>query len=92
MNIQELSRLSDDELHRMNRDIVYLLRNRSTMKQMAAATKLSLGAHVKFKDRQGRTVTIAIDRINQKSVTGHEVGGANAGRPWRVAPTLLQPA
>lgn len=51
-----------------------------------------IGDLVEFdtRDRRG-VVRIRIDRINDKSVSGKQIGGLRPGVNWRVAPTFLRP-
>lgn len=41
-------------------------------------------------DKAGETVTIRVDRVNHKSLSGVQQGGARHGLKWRVAPQLCR--
>jgi hypothetical protein len=90
MNHQDLKKLSYEELVDLNKAVVVETRLRQVQRQQNAARAFSVGDKAKFMDKTGRIVTIVIERINLKTVSGREVSSPT--RKWNVSPTLLETA
>lgn len=86
-----LNAASESELRELNAYLVSIMRDRSTVKQMAAGRAFQPGDRATFfSNRRARNVVIVIERINQKSVSGHEVGDSMYnGTKWKVTPSML---
>lgn len=94
MDLSKLNSLSTDTLRQMNTHIVSLLRQRQSQTQFEAGSKLRIGQKATFVSRDGRNVTVFVDKINVKTVNCTEVGPDGKRMPtlkWRVAPSFLKP-
>ena len=89
-----LKDMSTDALHELNIAIVDTIRQRHSQRQWEAARNLDVGLTSRFTSKQGRNVTVRVDKINTKSVNCTELNfdGSPSNRTWRVAPTLLSVA
>lgn len=91
--LEKLSALTTEQLLELNKAVVGMIRQRQTQQQVQAGRRFNVGDQAMFRDKMGRMVTIEVNRINTKSVSGCEVVGGvvNRHRTWRVAPTFLIP-
>lgn len=83
----DLTKLSEDELIELNRDIVDRPRFLRSTKNLAQLARFSIGMVVEFDTDDGRTISGTVARLNQRTATVV----AAAGR-WRVSPSLLRTA
>lgn len=92
VNFEALRKMGTEQLHELNRGIVAVIRERQTQRQQSEMRRFNVGDTAEFFSKQGRKVTIRIDRFNTKSVGGTELDatGKPTMRTWRVAPTLLK--
>lgn len=94
--VMGLKGLSKSELHEVNRLVVSQINYMNRIEQSKSASRFGIGDRAAFRESKfGRLVTIRIDRINQKTISGTELnadGNVIAGRTWRVSPSLLSPA
>lgn len=83
--IVDLARLSDDDLLRLNRDIIAQLQARSRKAARAELAAFELGDAVAFDAPEGgRRLRGTVVRVNRKSLTIATDGGV-----WRVAPCFV---
>ena len=83
----DLSRLSDDELLRLNHEIIALLKARQRHGSRRELLAFDLGEAVTFKSPEGGAINGTIVRVNQKTLTIATDHGV-----WRVAPCFVQKA
>lgn len=86
MNLAALESMSSDALQAIRDKCVEILGSRKCL-------SLRHGAVGWFFDRQGAKRFLKVERINPKTVSGHEVDGVTHQRlttvNWRVSPQLL---
>lgn len=89
MDMSRLSSFSTEQLRNLNRAVCDEIRTRLANESYERACKFRVGQVVQFRDKQGKTRLIKVERINVKSVSGKEVGGY---MNWRVHPSLISVA
>lgn len=92
--MERLRGMDVNQLLEVNKMVVNTIRFKQGQQERLAATRFMPGTRAKFhSDKRGRTVTIRIDKINQKTVSGTEVAsdGTMTMRTWRVSPSMLTP-
>jgi hypothetical protein len=78
MNLNMLNRLSTEALLKLREGVDVVLVTRLD-------TSLKVGCLADFIHANGETITISIERINGKTVSGTEIGASvKPGRRWRV--------
>lgn len=83
--IKDLHSLSDDELLRLNHEIIALLKARHRLAERREMQDFDLGEAVAFDAPEGgRRLRGTIVRVNRKSLTIATDGGI-----WRVAPCFV---
>jgi len=88
----QLNSMSTEALRNLNNMVVGVLRQRQTTEAYEKARKFSIGQMVNFKDKWGRPVTMRVERINVKTVSGYSIDPVTERRTnWRVAPSFLSP-
>ena len=80
----DLDKLSEQELRRLNHEIVSRLHMITTVHRSAALAAFRIGDRVAFETDRG-TMTGTVVRINQKTASID----ADDGRGWRVCPGSL---
>lgn len=80
----DLDKLSEEELRRLNHEIVARLQMISSVGRTTALAAFRIGDRVAFEAEHG-TVTGIVVRINQKTASIE----ADDGRGWRVSPAAL---
>lgn len=92
MDMSRLNSMSTESLRQLNNMVVGVLRQRSAQEAFDQGRQFRIGQMVKFKDRYGRPVTMQIERINTKTISGI-ARDAVTGRKtnWRVHPSFLSP-
>jgi hypothetical protein len=98
MNIEGMRKvlqtMTEDQLRLVNRMVVDQIREAQRRKARSLLVNLSTGQKVWFYDKRGRKITMEIDRINEKTVSGREIlpDGERGFVTWRVHPSLLHAA
>lgn len=88
----KLEALSTEQLRALNQQVVGVLKGRYTAAAMQKARQFRVGQQARFlSSKTYQYVTIRIDRINTKTVSGTELDatGRPTHRTWRVSPGLL---
>ena len=80
----DLTNLSDDELVRLNHEIIALVKARHRLQSRREMLAFDLGERVTFKSPEGGRVSGTIIRVNQKSLTLATEHGV-----WRVPPCAV---
>lgn len=80
----DLAKLSDDELMRLNHEIITLVKARHRLRSKRETLAFDLGERVTFKSPEGGRVDGTIVRVNQKSLTIATDHGV-----WRVPPCVV---
>ena len=80
----DISKLSDQELFQLNREIVALVQARSRQRDRKKLLSFDLGDRVVFDGPQGGKVHGSIVRVNQKSLTIVTDQGT-----WRIDPSFV---
>ena len=83
----DISKLSEDDLIHLNRRIIERLQLLRSAKSLAQLAHFSVGMAVTFDTDDGRTISGAVARLNQRTVTVVSASGR-----WRVSPSLLRTA
>ncbi|OGQ89236.1 MAG: hypothetical protein A2289_20685 [Deltaproteobacteria bacterium RIFOXYA12_FULL_58_15] len=81
----DLTRLTEDELIALNRQVVERLRFLRQTRSYQAMAAFNIGDTVSFTPEAGKIVVGTVVRLNQKTVTVVTKDGHN----WRVAPSFL---
>lgn len=88
-----LNGMSNEALRSLNRMVVDVLRQRQTAEAFEKSRQFRIGQMVKFSDKYGRPVTMRIERINTKTVSGVvECPITKRKTNWRVHPSFLSAA
>jgi len=80
--------MSVDNLRALNRIVVARINHIQREKTAIAAREFQPGDMVNFTGKDGRLVTMAVERINSKSIGGTEVRAGHRPTKWRVHPTF----
>jgi len=83
----DITKLSEDELVKLNRRVVERLQFIRSAKTLTQLARFSVGMAVEFDSDDGRTISGTVARLNQKTATVVSAAGR-----WRVSPSLLRPA
>ena len=83
----DLSQMSDDDLIRLNHEIIALLKARERLNSRRELMPFDLGENVTFKSPDGRRMRGTIVRVNQKSLTIATDHGV-----WRLPPCFVSKA
>lgn len=90
LTIAQLRSMDETSLRTMNANIATVIREKIGQRQREAASAFRVGDQARFV-HNGRTVTIRIQRFNEKTVGGIELdaSGNETRSKWRVAPSFL---
>jgi hypothetical protein len=77
VNLLALHGMSTESLMKLKAEVNVILAKRLD-------TELRIGAEITFNATNGETVTIIVEKINGKTVSGRQVGGIRSGIKWRV--------
>jgi 23S rRNA-/tRNA-specific pseudouridylate synthase len=90
MDMSALNGMSTEALRQLNQMVVGVLRQRYAQQSWEKARNFSVGQMVQFKDKYGRPVTMRVERINTKTVSGVATNPETGRKTnWRVAPSYL---
>ena len=84
-----LNRMNLEQLREVNRLVVNQINHLHRQNAAKALTRFKVGDLIEFTcDRQHRKIRARVERINQKSLSCHEVDGLRM--QWRVSPNMCR--
>ena len=87
--VLDITKLSEDELHELNRRVMERLQFIRSAKSLARLARFSVGMTVEFDIDDGRTISGTVARLNQKTATVVSTVGRCRVRPARFLPACV---
>lgn len=96
MNLEVLKRMKTDDLRRLHEAtrVELITREDGTGRASTAPNSFKRNDLVFFHTRQGDTIHMRVERINQQTLSGVQINPetlVSTGRKWRVSPVFCAP-